>query len=86
MAETTQRSAKEVEKELERIERFRKVAGFRANRALDYIEALLRTSDRARYSYTTEQAEQIVSKLRQAVDQLEAGYYGKPSARLRVDL
>ena len=83
---TTTRSPQEVQKELERIERFRKVAGHRANRALDYMEALLRTSDRGRYSYTEEQVAEILGKLRQATDQLAAAYSGQQAARLRVDL
>lgn len=86
MAETAQRSAKDVERELERIERFRKIAGHRANRALDYMEMLLRTSDRSRYSYTDEQVGEIVAKLRQATDQIAAAYSGQRTARLRVDI
>lgn len=85
MAEAT-RSQKEVERELERIERFRKVAGYRANRALDYIEGLLNTSDRSRYSFTDEQATEVTSKLHQAVDQLAAAYAGQRKTRVRVDL
>lgn len=72
------------ERELERIERFRRIAGGRANRALEYIERLIRTADRDRYSYTDKQVAEIVGKFRQAVDQLEAAYAQK--RRLRVDL
>lgn len=86
MSKTQERSEKEVERELERIERFRRIAGHRANRALDYIEALLRTAERARYSHNDEQAQEIVGKLRQAVDQLEAAYAGGGSRKLRVEL
>jgi hypothetical protein len=82
MAEVAQ---KDVERELERIERFRKVAAHRANRALDYVEMLLRTSDRSRYSYTEEQTTEIISKLHQAVDQLAAAYSGQRQSKLRVD-
>ena len=83
---TETRTQKDVERELERIERFRKVAGHRANRSLDYIDMLLRTADRSRYSYTDEQASEIISKLRQATDQLAAAYSGQRSTRIRVDL
>jgi hypothetical protein len=83
---TTTRSQKEVERELERIERFRKVASHRANRALDYIEGLLNTADRSRYSFTDEQAAEITSKLNQAVDQLAAAYAGQRKSRVRVEL
>ena len=86
MAETSTRSQKDVERELERIERFRRVAGYRANKALDFIEGLLNTSDRQRYSFTDEQASEIVSKLHQAVDQLGAAYAGQRKSRVRVDL
>jgi hypothetical protein len=82
----TGRSEKDVQRELERIERFRKVATHRANRALGYIEALLRTADRGRYSYTDEQAGEVIGKLRQATDQLAAAYAGQQESRLRVDL
>ena len=86
MDKTTHRSQKDVERELERIERFRKVAPHRANRALDYVEALLRTSDRSRYSYTDDQASEVISKLHQAVDQLAAAYSGQRQTKIRVDL
>lgn len=72
------------EKELERIERFRRIASGRANRALESIERLIITADRSRYSYTDEQVAEIVSKMRQAVDQLEVAYSQK--RRLRVEL
>lgn len=80
------RSQEEVERELEKIERFKKVAAHRANRSLDYMEALLKTADRSRYSYTQEQAAQIVNLLTQAVDQIAAAYSGQRNARLRVEL
>jgi rRNA-processing protein FCF1 len=85
-AVSTTRSPKEVERELEKMERFRKVAGRRANRALDYMEMLLRTSDRGRYAYTDEQVTEILAKLNQATDQLAAAYAGQRAARIRVDL
>lgn len=80
------RSEKEVERELARIERFRRIASYRANRALDYIEALQRTADHGRYSYTDEQAAEIIGKLQQATDQLAAAYAGQQRHRLRVEL
>lgn len=83
---TATRTTKEVERELERLERFRKIAAYRSNKALDYMEALLRTSDRSRYSYTDEQAAEIIGKLRQAVDQIAASYSGQRSTRIRVEL
>jgi hypothetical protein len=86
MTPQTARSEKEVQRELERIERFRRVASYRANRALGYIESLLRTADRGRYSYTDEQIAEVIGKLRQAIDQLAAAYAGQAEARLRVDL
>jgi hypothetical protein len=86
MTPQTTRSEKEVQRELERIERFRKVATHRANKALDYIEMLLRTSDRSRYSYTDEQVTEVISKLTQATDQLAAAYSGQRKASLRVEL
>lgn len=86
MTPQTARTEKDVQRELERIERFRKVASHRANRALDYMEALLKTADRGRYSYTQEQAAQIVNLLTQAVDQIAAAYSGQRNARLRVEL
>jgi hypothetical protein len=72
------------ERELERIERFRRIASSRANRALETLEKLITTADRSRYSYNDEQAAEIVSKLRQAVDQVEIAYSQK--RRLRVEL
>jgi hypothetical protein len=72
------------ERELERIDRFRRIASNRANRALEQLERLITTADRGRYSYTDEQAAEIVSKLRQAVDQVEIAYSQK--RRLRVEL
>jgi hypothetical protein len=82
----TPRTEKEVNAELQKIERFRRVASHRANRALGYIEALLRTADRGRYSYTDDQAAEVIGKLRQAVDQLAASYSGQSQTRLKVDL
>jgi hypothetical protein len=72
------------ERELERIDRFRRIAGGRANRALEQMEMLMRTADRSRYSFTDKQVIEIVSKLRQAVDQLEVAYAEKH--RIRVEL
>lgn len=72
------------ERELERIDRFRRIASGRANRALEQIERLITTADRGRYSYTDEQVAEIVGKLRQAVDQVEIAYSQK--RRLRVEL
>lgn len=72
------------ERELERIDRFRRIAGGRANRALEQIERLMTTADRSRYSFTDKQVVEIVSKLRQAVDQLEVAYSEKH--RIRVEL
>lgn len=86
MAEATRRTPKEVERELERIERFRKIAGHRANKALDYMEMLLRTADTSRYAYTDEQVGEIIGKLRQATDQLAAAYSGQRQAKVRVEL
>lgn len=85
MTEKTKKSD-ELERELERIERFKKVAGHRANRALDYLEMLLRTADRQRYVYSEKQVTEILGKLRQAVDQLEAAYAGSGRSSLRVEL
>lgn len=72
------------EKEMERIERFRKIAGHRANSALESIERLIRTADRSRYSYTDAQVLEITSKLEQAIDQVKAAYSQK--RQLRVEL
>jgi branched-subunit amino acid aminotransferase/4-amino-4-deoxychorismate lyase len=72
------------EVELQRIDRFRRVAGGRANKALEHIERLITTADRSRYSYTDDQVAEVVSKLRQAVDQVEIAYSQK--RRLRVEL
>lgn len=79
-------NGKKLEHEFERGERFRRIAGHRANRALDYLEMLVRTADRSRYAYTDKQAREIVGKLRQALDQLEAAYSNKGTTRLRVEL
>ena len=86
MTPEVKRSQKDVERELERIERFRKVATHRANRALDYMEMLLRTADRSRYSYSDEQAAEVIGKLTQAVDQIAAAYSGQRQTKIRVDL
>lgn len=75
-----------LERELERVARFKRIAAQRANRALDYIEMLLRTADTSRYAYTDKQSGEVIGKLRQAVDQLEAAYAGSRGAKLRVDL
>ena len=83
MAET---KADQLERELERVERFKRIATYRANRALDYMEALVRTADRSRYHYSNKQAAEVVGKLRQAIDQLEAAYAGGGSTKLRVEL
>jgi len=72
------------EVEMQRIERFRRIAGRRANQALGTIERLINTADRDRYAYTDQQVGEIVGKLRQAIDQLEAAYAQK--RRLRVEL
>jgi hypothetical protein len=72
-------------RELERGERFRRIASHRANRSLGYIEALMRTADKSRYEYTDKQVGEILGKLRQATDQLEAAYSSK-SKGLQVEL
>ena len=86
---TTERRAPDptrtLELEVERADRFRRVATQRANKALGYIEGLMRTSDRARYAYTDEQVAEILGKFRQAVDQLEASF-SRRERSLRVDL
>jgi hypothetical protein len=64
--------------------RFRRVAGSRANAALHQLERLTHTADRRRYTYTDEQAAEIVGKLRQALDRLEAAYNG--ADQLRIEL
>jgi branched-subunit amino acid aminotransferase/4-amino-4-deoxychorismate lyase len=74
------------ERELERIERFRRIARARANHALEHIERLMRTADRTRYSYTDEQVAEVIGKLRQAVDQLEVAYAQERRGGLRVEL
>jgi hypothetical protein len=76
----------QLERELERVERFRRVAGQRANRALDYIDSLMRTADRSRYHYSDKQAAEVIGKLRQGIDQLESAYAAKRDKRLRVEL
>lgn len=86
MPKVVRRSQEEVERELEKIERFRRVATLRANRALGYIESLLHTADRGRYSYNDEQVAEIIGKLRQATDQLAGAYAGQTSPSLRVEL
>lgn len=87
MSRTTNvRTQAEVERDLEKMERFRRVASFRANKALAYMEALERTSERARYSYTPEQVAEIIGKLRQGIEQLSAAYAGQQEPRLRVEL
>lgn len=85
MPSTTSKS-EQLEREMERAERFRRIASHRANKALGYIEALLRTADRSRYLYSEKQTTEVVTKLRQAIDQLEAAYSGGGAAKLRVDL
>lgn len=80
------RSQAEVEKELVRIERFRRVATYRANRSLAYLESLVRTADRSRYSYTEAQVAEILGKIRQATDQLAAAYAQQESPHLTVEL
>lgn len=72
------------ELEMQRIEAFRRIAGRRANQALGTIERLINTADRGRYAYTDQQVDEIVGKLRQAIDQLEVAYAQK--RRLRVEL
>lgn len=72
------------EREMERIERFRRIAAARANRALENIERLMRTADRDRYSYTDQQVSEIVSKFRKAVDTLESAYAERQ--KIRVEL
>lgn len=72
------------EAELERIERFKRIAAPRANRVLSGIERLANTANRDSYTYTDKQVAEIVGKLRQAVDQLEAAYAQK--RQLRVEL
>lgn len=76
----------DADRERERTDRFRRVAGLRANNALTYMEKLLHTADTTRYSYSEAQAAEIVSKLRVAVDQVEAAYAGAVGERLRVEL
>lgn len=71
----------------ERRERFRRVAQRRANAALNEIEKLMRTANRnGGYEFTDDQAEQIVSLLRAAVDKLEAAYAGARGEKARVEL
>ena len=70
----------------EKVERFRRVAARRANNALKQIELLLRTANEGNYSFTAEQAEQIVSKLRSGVDRLEAAYAGSTHSAPKVEL
>lgn len=71
----------------EREERFRRVAGKRANRILGDMELLLRTANRSGgYSYTPEQAEEVVGKIRLATDKLEAAFSGGTRERLTVEL
>jgi hypothetical protein len=80
------RSKQDVQRELEKIERFRRVASRRANAALKQLEMLLRTSDRSYYSYNDEQVAEVMGKLRQAVDQLAGAYSGAAKSRLKVEL
>jgi hypothetical protein len=86
MTPAAKRSQQEVERELEKIERFRRVASRRANNALKNMEALIRTSNRSNYSYTDEQVAEVIGKLRQATDQLAAAYAGSAGASLKVEL
>jgi hypothetical protein len=83
---TPEMKSRELERELERIERFKRVAAHRANKALDYIDSLTRTADRSRYHYSEKQVGEILTKLRQATDQLEAAYLSKHDKRPRVEL
>jgi hypothetical protein len=84
MAEATK--SDRLERELENVARFKRVAGQRANKALDYIDALIRTADKSRYAYTDKQVELIVGRLRQAIDQLEAAYRSTGAKRPRIEL
>ncbi len=75
-----------LEREMERAERFRRVATRRTNTALKLLAALIRTADRRRYHYSERQVEVIITTLRQAIDKLEAAYAGKTDDQLRVEL
>ena len=85
MPEKTTTKSDSVAREFEKGERFRRIAAHRANRALSYIEALMRTADKSRYEYNDKQVAEVLGKLRQATDQLEAAYSSK-SKGLQVDL
>jgi hypothetical protein len=74
-----------VDREAEKVARFRKLATQRGNRALKYLDMLARTGDRSRYSYTEEQTDLIVATLRDAVDKVEAAFAGK-SDQLTIEL
>jgi hypothetical protein len=73
-------------REYERAESFKRVAGRRANLALDNIERLINTADRGRYAYNERQTAEIVETLRKALDRLEAAYASKGPNRPRIEL
>jgi hypothetical protein len=76
-----------VDLEAERQERFRRVVTLRANRILKDMELLLRTSNRnGGYSYTSAQADEVISKLQTALDALASAYAGGAGEKLRVEL
>jgi hypothetical protein len=70
----------------ERQARFKRVAARRANRILGDIEMLIRTANPHQYSYTEEQANEVIAKLQQGVDQLAAAYSGGRGEKLQVAL
>jgi hypothetical protein len=73
-------------RDYERAERFKRVAGRRANLALGSIEKLVKTADRGHYAYTEAQVATILSTLRKSIDQLEAAYANSGPKRPRIEL
>lgn len=71
-----------VDRQQEKVARFKKRAEYRTQKALEAIELLKQTANPATYSSTEEQRHRIVKALRDAVDELEATY-ANPGGRKR---
>ena len=67
-----------------RMERFKRVAQSRTQKALRAIELLQRCSRRTSYSYTEDDAEKIVSAIEKKVAKLRASFVGESEEEFRL--
>ncbi len=65
----------------EKHERFERIASARTNRVIDDIRLLSNCANKNNYSYSPEEAAQIIKAVEEAVRDLKASFATKPSAK-----